>query len=252
MKRQARWLVGFALGVVAIALIAELMLQLLPVSTATRRGYHHDPDILTYPPNHRWRMATGWDLRNSQEMRSNSLGFAAEREFTPDPSAVALVGDSYVEASMLEAADRPAAQLQSLLGGGRVVYAFGSPGTALLDHAQRIRLARQRAGVQDIVLFLERFDARQSLCGSGNVDAHCLDPVTWQRRIERVPPPGLVRSVLRHSALAQYFGGQIRATPRHVLKSMFTRATPDSGGGPEARIAMPVEPAVAERTQRLV
>lgn len=245
---RLRQILFFGLGLAAAVVAAEIGLQLLPVSTATMRGYHHDRDVLTYPSHHRWQVATGWDLRNAQRLEANNWGFAADREFVPDPRAVALIGDSYVEASMLPAADRPAAQLERLLPSGRPVYALGSPGTALLDHAQRIRLASQHFQVRDFVVLLERSDARQSLCGSGNVHAHCLDPQTLQRRIVREPPPGWLKTVARHSALAQYVGGQIKLRPRALVRAMFTRTTPEDGVSKAARAARPA-PSAAEIAQ---
>ncbi|HNU12264.1 MAG TPA: hypothetical protein PKJ45_13035 [Rubrivivax sp.] len=230
---KLRRLLWFCLGLLLPLLAAELAFRVLPVSTATMRGYHLDPDVLSYPPRHEWTVATGWDLRNARTLRSNDWGFAAQHDFVADPSAVVLIGDSYVEASMLAEADRPAAQLEHLLGASRKVYAMGSPGSSLLDYAQRIRLAAERLGTRDFVLLLERFDARQSLCGSGNVQAVCLDRQTLQRRIERDPAPGFLKKLLRHSALAQYLVGQIRFDARALLRAMFTRATPseaDAGG----------------------
>jgi hypothetical protein len=217
---------GFCLGLLGVLIAAEAALQLLPVSTATMRGYHHDADVLTYPSHHRWQTATGWDLRNAERLQSNNWGFAAARDFLPDPRAIALIGDSYVEASMLPVSDRPAAQLERLLH-ARPVYALGSPGTALLDYAQRIRIASEQFRIRDVVILLERFDARQSLCGSGNIHAHCLDPTTLARRIERQPPPGLIKRLARHSALAQYFGGQIKVQPRAIWKAIFSRGSPE-------------------------
>jgi hypothetical protein len=236
---KLRRLLWFCLGLLLPLLAAELAFRVLPVSTATLRGYHLDPDVLSYPPRHEWTVATGWDLRNARTLRSNDWGFAAQHDFVADPSAVGLIGDSYVEASMLAEADRPAAQLEHLLGVSRKVYAMGSPGSSLLDYAQRIRLAAERLGTRDFVLLLERFDARQSLCGSGNVQAACLDRQTLQRRIERDPAPGFLKKLLRHSALAQYLVGQIRFDARTLLRAMFTRAAPSAADGAVAQSSAP-------------
>lgn len=231
--------IGFrtVLALLAALVALELLLRLLPVSTATLTGYHTDPDLLTYPAHHQWRVATGWDLRNPQTLQANNLGFAAGVDFQPDPRAVALIGDSYVEASMLDAADRPGAVLQRLLP-DRPVYAMGGPGSSLLDYAQRIRWSHERLQVRDFVLLLERFDARQSLCGSGNVHSRCLDPATLAPRVERQPAPGRAKRVLRHSALAQYLAGQIRVQPQALARAMFTRVTPESA----AEAAVPPVP----------
>lgn len=203
-------------GVVSLVLALELLCRLLPVSTSTETGYYTDPLILTYPPRHRWIASTGWDLRNAQTLRANNLGYPADRDFVRDERAVALIGDSFVEASMLPAADRPGAQLAQKLG-TRPVYAMGAPGTAFLDYAERIRYAHERLGVRDFVVLMERGDVKQSLCGSGNVHGPCLDPKTLMPRIETLPPAGAAKRLLRHSALAQYLASQLRVTPQALL-----------------------------------
>lgn len=247
-----RTLPAFLLGLAATALVAEIALRLLPAPTATMTGYHRHPELLTEPPHHRWRTATGWDLRNPQTLRANNWGFVANHDFVPDADAVALVGDSYVEASMLPASDRPAAQLETLLQGRRKVYALGTPGTAMLDYAQRIRFANEQFGVRDFVLLMERYDARQALCGSGNVVSRCLDPVTLQPRTERQPQASALVRVARQSALAQYLSS-LRFRPAALLQAMFTRATPETQAGAQTAASRP--PPSAEQlaaTRRMV
>jgi hypothetical protein len=221
-------------GALAVtALVVEILLRALPVSTATMAGYYFDADVLTYPAHHEWTVSTGWDMRNPQRLHSNNLGFVSRNEFQTDPTAIALVGDSYVEASMLEDGDRPAVQLQSLLGNSRKVYALGSPGTALLDHAQRIRLASRELEVVDFVIWLEPGDARQALCGSGNVHSRCLDPRTLEPRVERWSDPSWVKRVARHSALAQYLFGQLKLDLRKVADVTFRRTVPAEQAKPD-------------------
>lgn len=209
------------LGVLGFLLAGEALLRLLPVSGATYTSYWLDPLVLSYPPHHQWQMSTGWALRNPQRMRANNAGFAAEHDFVPDPEAVALVGDSYVEASMLPLAARPAAQLEQALGGQRRVYALGGPGSSLLDYAERIRLAHERWGVRDFVVLLERGDVRQALCGSGNVHARCLERQNLQPRTELLPPPSMLKRWLRHSAFAQYVVSQLKVDFRRLPSQAF-------------------------------
>lgn len=227
------WL-SFVAAIAALAACAEIVLRVLPVSTATMTGYYHDADLLTYPPGHAWTTATGWDLRNPQRLQANNWGFAATHDFVTDPDAVALIGDSYVEASMLAPTERPAAQLEALLGGQRKVYALGTPGTAMLDYAQRIRFASEQFRVRDFVVLVESGDARQALCNSGNVVSRCLDPETLQPRTQRLPPPGALARIARHSALAQYLMSQLRFKPATVLTAMFTRKPPQEPADPKA------------------
>jgi hypothetical protein len=211
------------LGAFAAITAAEVVLRALPVSTATNTGYYLTPNILNYPPHHQWTVATGWDLRDVQQMRSNNMGFAAEHDFVAGSDAVGLVGDSYVEASMLPLADRPAAQLERALD-GRLVYAMGGPGTALLDYAERIQWAYQTLGLRTFVVMMQAEDASQTLCGSGNIHALCLLPDTLEPAILRQPSSGWVKGVLRHSSLAQYLNSQLKFKPSRLTSPDFWRA----------------------------
>ena len=228
----ALWLTGGA----GFLLMLELMFRLLPVSTSTETGYHTDPLVVTYPAHHRWTRSTGWDLRSPQTVESNNSGYLADQDFERNNRAVALIGDSYVEASMLDAEDRPGAQLERALG-SRPVYAMGVPGTSLLDYAERIRFAHDNFDVQDFVLLVERGDVRQSLCGSANVHGRCLDPKTLAPRVETLPEAGMVKRTFRHSALAQYLFSQLKFNPQKLIQRAHaflqspdarrTRLTPD-------------------------
>jgi hypothetical protein len=217
------------LGVLAFLLGAEGVFRVLPVSTATQTGYYLDPLIRSYPSHHRWTAATGWDLRNVQRLEANNVGFLSTRPFGPDPAAVALIGDSYVEGSMLPAGDRLDALLESALPAGRKVYSLGSPGTSLLDYAERVRWASQAGAVRDFVLLVEAGDVLQSLCGSGNHDGPCLDRQTLQPRTATHPPPTKLKAVVRHSALAQYVFSQLKADPGRLWRQVVQQAQPAQG-----------------------
>jgi hypothetical protein len=238
-----------AAGVIGFLLLLEALFRLLPVSTSTLTGYYFDPHILTYPAHHEWRSATGWDLRNAQVLHSNNFGFVAEHDFVRNEGAIALIGDSYVEASMLSASDRLGAQLERALGGGRPVYAMGSPGTALLDYAERVRFARQRLGVRDVVILMERGDVRQSLCGSGNVHYACLDRQSLAAATDRRPSPTLVKRLLRGSALAQYLTSQLKLEPVQLWKRLFSGTVP---GGPKLPSGPAGSAAASESSIRVV
>ncbi len=219
----SKLLAAFAGGVLAALLVLEILFRCLPVSTATETGYYFDPLLLTYPAHHRFTSATGWELQNARRNRANNFGYLADHDFVHNPNAIALIGDSFVEGSMLAPQDRFAARLEARLGGKRQVYALGAPGTALLDYAERIRFAAERFGIHDFVLLLEHGDVAQSLCGSGNVQAQCLDRKTLEPRTERLPDAGRLKRLLRRSALAQYLFSQLKLDPAGWLRSQLRR-----------------------------
>lgn len=238
------------LGALGVLLACELVLRALPVSTASLTGYYLDPAVITYPPGHSWKSATGWDLRNAEVLQANNAGFVAHRDFLAGQNAVALVGDSFVEASMLEASDRPGVQLERALA-GRPVYAMGAPGTSLLDYAERIRLASTRWDVRDVVVLMEVGDVKQSLCGSGNIHSPCLDKNSFQPRTELRGEPGILKRWLRHSAVAQYLVSQLKIDFSRLLQQALRQAKASEAGvapvtAKKAAANMPMVEAVAK------
>lgn len=212
-----RWL-QIPLALAALLLVLEGLLRLLPVSSATLIADHAGLGIPTYPPGHAWTTSTGWDLRNAHRHRANVQGFLAAQDFQRNPDAVALIGDSFVEASMLAPEDRLAPQLAARLS--RPVYAIGSPGSALLDYGVRLQWAAREFGIRDAVLLLERGDVRQSRCGSGNNMSLCMDPRSGALVRVELPAPGLAKRILRNSALAQYLMGQLKLEPAALLANV--------------------------------
>ena len=240
------------IGLLAFLLTAECVCRILPVSTATASGYHISPLILTYPARTQISAADGWDLKNAQQLHTNNLGYVSDRDFIPDSRAVALIGDSYVEASMLDANQRLGAQLQHRLGPDRPVYALGSPGTSLLDYAEAVRYASQQLAVRDFVIFITEGDVQQCLCGSGNTHGPCLDRATLVPTTELRDPPGSLKRLARHSAFAQYIISQLRASPDKLLPTLLALpATVVPGrhepkAAPQAQAASPLAPEVVD------
>ena len=248
---RARIVFWFAAGMLGFAFFCEIVLRLLPGPTATHTGYHIDPLIRTTLPHFAFRVASGWDLRNAQTLHSNNFGFVADRDFRPDERAVALIGDSFVEASMLPATQRPGAQLERALAPSRSVYAMGVPGTALLDYAERIRLAHERLGVRDFVLLMERFDVGQSFCGSGNVGGPCLNYDTLAAATELQSEATSIKQILRHSALAQYLVSQLKMNPSRLWQQAWQQARAAAPGSVSSAAAVlsaaqPVQPSEQE------
>lgn len=252
-----KFVLHLLLGALAMLVGVELLLQALPVSTSTQTGYYIHPNILTNPPHHRWTMATGWDLRDVQHLRANNYGFAAEHDFKPGSGAIGLVGDSYVEASMLPLEDRPASQLERALGGKTPVYALGGPGSSLLDYAERIRWAHAALGLRNFVVMMESTDASQALCNSGNVHARCLDPELLQPVVQQRPPSGGAKDILRQSALAQYLVSQLKFSGARLTNPDFWRSgAPDEHAASTQESTRPtaleLEPAPLPVRQRAI
>lgn len=239
---MARRAFSIIAGALAVLVALELLLQVLPTPSATLTGQYVDRHMTTYPPGHEFRSATGWSFLNAHRQRANEHGFIPDKAFTPSPDAIALIGDSLVEQSMLPVPQRLASVLERALG-GRPVFSMGLGGTGLFDYLERVRYARERLGVNTFWIVIERADIRQSLCAGGVYVDACLDTNGEIRRVER-PPRNLVRDLLARSALLQYFVGVLRVSPDRLL-AMFRRSVPEEGGRPQVKTAAAAQPVSA-------
>jgi hypothetical protein len=229
-----QFLYRLVLGIIGALIAAEILLRFLPVSTSTETGYYISPSIITYPAHHQFVLATGWNLSNAHHHRSNNYGFLTNRDFLSNANAIVLIGDSYVEANMLTEDERLNTQLENKLG-NRPVYAFGGPGSSLLDYTERARFAQEHLGVRDFIFIIALEDVRQTLCGSGNIHGPCLDPVTISVRSEAHPiKVSPVKKILRQSALAQYLFSQLRLKPEQLLKKLFENTYSENTNTPLA------------------
>ena len=210
--RKTSWL---ALGALSCLMAIEIVLHILPTPTATRFGQYFDPFVTTYPAGLEFRSSTGWSMLNAQWQRSNQYGFIPDQPFERSPEAVALIGDSLVEQSMLAPSRRLAAILQEERGDAPV-YAMGIPGSSLFDYLERIRYAREKLGIETFWIVIERADVRESLCSGGVYTDACMDAKGEIMRV-RKPPRGVLHDALAHSSLLQYFLGVLRLSPERIL-----------------------------------
>lgn len=208
-----------ALGALSCLAVIEIVLHVLPTPTATRFGQYFDPFVTTYPAQLEFRSSTGWSMLNAQWQRSNQYGFIPDRPFERSPEAVALIGDSLVEQSMLAPSERLAAVLQEGRDGAPV-YAMGIPGSSLFDYLERVRYAREKLDIGTFWIVIERADVRESLCAGGVYTDACMDAEGGIRRV-RKPSRGTLHDVLAHSSLLQYFVGVLRLSPERI-PSLFT------------------------------
>ncbi len=213
-------LIGACCGAAAMLIAAEVLLQVLPVSTATQMGHHTADFMRTYAPNRSFRASAEWDLKHPQEMWSNNYGFATHTDFKANANAVAMIGDSFVEGSALDEPKRLAPQLQSLLN-DRPVYAMAVPGSSLIDYGQRLQWAYETLGIRDFVLVLEQGDVSQSICKHEDTYLRCIDPKTLTVTPLGRSPTSSVRQWLAYSALAQYFAGQLRLSAQAIKSALF-------------------------------
>jgi hypothetical protein len=157
MKSLGLTLLGFLLAV----LLAECVLRLCPVST----GYDfaavnaQDP-VLRGAPWFRYTYSRDWSfhLRNSGVL--NNYGFRASLDYAPDSRAVAVIGNSFVQADAIDPRDAMTERIGRSLR--RPAYAVGADGFSLADYLASARWAADTLEVRTVVVVLTTGDLSHS------------------------------------------------------------------------------------------
>jgi hypothetical protein len=133
---RINYLARCALGVMASALVTFLALEgglrMLPVVGGVHRADpQSDHASARLEPHREYTNSMGWDLRHVVHGRTNESGFLSPHEYVAGRRAVALLGDSFVEAQMLRYEESLAGHLDALWKGRARTYNFGLSGASL-------------------------------------------------------------------------------------------------------------------------
>ncbi|WP_265941711.1 hypothetical protein [Dechloromonas sp. A34] len=127
------------LGLLAL----EVCFRLLPVNRGlVRLDPATDWPLTNYRPHEPYSYSRNWSLLNPQNGRSNNYGHLASFDYEPNGAAIAVIGDSYIEARMNRFNDTLQAQLGNMLGLQGRVYGLGANGLSIADY---LTLSRQAA-----------------------------------------------------------------------------------------------------------
>lgn len=112
----------------------EILCRFLPVNEG-QYAAHVDASrpVMTFEPNRRFIWSRGWNFAIVTEKRSNNVGFLSDTDYRRDASSplLAMIGDSYVEASQVANGDSVAGLLHTRLQGRGRVYPFAAAGAPL-------------------------------------------------------------------------------------------------------------------------
>src|SRR6187551_2057801 len=97
---------AFLAGIGGTLLVLEVVLRLLPVLSGT---YAAEPraswPVHTMIPDSSFTYSTGWNLQNIRHGQINNYGYVAPFDYSPAKGAIAVFGDSYIEAQMNDYGD---------------------------------------------------------------------------------------------------------------------------------------------------
>ena len=215
INRGRRWnsavfaLLTVSLSIALAMVVIEIVLRFLPVTSSMERmPVDENHPILRFPLNKDFVYSTGWNFQFVNYGRFNNYGFVNNQDYArrDGEKALAIIGDSYVEALQVPYDQTIQGRLAKYYEGTGKVYSFGMSGAQLAQYLAMSEYVRNEFQPQGMVIVIIGNDFDESLIKvrpglhvfEKNPDGHSVRLVRWDYH------PGAVEKILRHSATARY------------------------------------------------
>jgi hypothetical protein len=214
----------FACGVLAMLLLLEIVLRLLPVSIPLPRSDQPARWPLQYTPPHApYSYSIGWKMQNAHRGVTNNYGHVAPFDFVRGSRPVIVMGDSFIESLMNDYPDTLQAQLAQKLGAAEAVYGLGVSGMSASGYVGLGALARDEFAPSAAVILITDGDLSESLLpGAGS---HFLVPDGDRLKLRYEPLRGTsmvtrVRQRIGDISLHRYFQVNLQFSLENVFKGL--------------------------------
>ena len=156
-----RLLFAGILGAFLATLALEALFQFLPVDSGQRlQPTTADMPFMRALPRSPYVFSYGWAMTNARRGEVNQEGFNNSPDFA-DHAKVLIIGDSYIESSMLAYSDTVQGHLSRQLNGD--AYAAAASGNGLADSLVLARYYAPRIHPRNIVFYIKQNDISEIL-----------------------------------------------------------------------------------------
>lgn len=212
---------------IAFGLLLEVGLRFLPVQESM--GWlpvNEETPVRRVEPNRSFTWSRNWNLSLATRLKSNNYGFISTIDYDPSSNMplTAVIGDSYIEAPMVEQTRTAVAILNAEFQSRRRFYAFGASGAQLSTYIAFAQYAKREFHPDRYVFLLIGNDFDESLAtyGDGPGFHYFVEDATGGLAFKRVDyEVSLIKKVLRKSALFMYVNMNLQVGPR--LRIVWTR-----------------------------
>ena len=201
---------SIAIGIVGFLVIAEILLRFLPVASGmSSRPVTAESPVFRFNSDRDFVYSKGWNLDLVNHGHVNNDGWVNDQDYHRDDSSplLAIVGNSFVEAAMVPYAQTFHGLLANFFRDKFRVYSFGASGAPLSQYLIWARYAVHQFKAQALVISVVSTDFDESHIN------YKWTPGFWyfapdpagRLQLQLVEHrPGLIRSIVRHSALLRY------------------------------------------------
>ena len=220
-------------GFVLAALALELALHALPVATGYNFGaVDADHPMVHGLPHFRYTYSRDWSFHLDNSGALNNYGFRSAVDYRPDPRALVIVGNSYIQADAVLPSETIAARLAARLG--HPVYAIGVDGFSLADYLAAARWSSGEFDSRTVLVLLTTGDLNHSCAAESG--AHYLRREGGSMSLSLVerPAPSRIKHWLNASKLFRYLYDNLRVAGNWTRGWRRADYQPPEPGAPNA------------------
>lgn len=154
-RRTRARLLALALGAGGLLLASEIVLRFQPVATPMRPlPVNADAPVFRFAPSRAYTFSQDWNFHLANRGWINAEGFVNDREYVPASAQplLAVIGDSFIEASMVPCAQTVQGRLAAEVDGRGRVYSFAASGAPLSQYLVWAEYARERFAPRALVI----------------------------------------------------------------------------------------------------
>jgi hypothetical protein len=223
ISRKYSNLIALGSGILASILGLELIMQLLPVksdrqfaeNTIAEPVIRGKADSIVEPID--------WKFSQTYHRKVNNYGFVDDRDYQPNSSPVAVIGDSYIQSAMLPYKETIQGQLSQKIGNQIPVYSFGTPMHSLAGYLGAAEYADRQFKPTAYVFLLNKGDIIDSLQSQSG--SYFLDRPDGELKFEEAKV-SRKKTLIAKSALYRYLYRQIYFNPERVVSAQFKLEPP--------------------------
>ncbi len=238
MKRLCREILLLGILYLAIGILLEVVFRILPVHEGMEwLPVNEGSPIRRFEPNRSFTWSENWNFCLVNHLKSNNYGFISTIDYVPlsNTPLTAVIGDSFIEAAMVNQTQTVVARLNAEFQGKRRFYAFAASGAQMSSYLSYAKYAKKKFHPDHYVFLLVGNDFDESLSSYG-VEAgyhYFVRNPAGGLTLKRVDyEVGLLKKILRKSALFMYINMNLQVRSR--LNLVWTRIKDTiSGRNPE-------------------
>jgi hypothetical protein len=216
-------IISILVGVLVPVALAEIALRFLPVSGGLMAVAVNEKDpVFHFTPNRQTIWSRDWNFTIVNRIHLNNAGYVNDQDYDKADARplCAVVGDSYVEASMVPYAETLHGRLAKAFAPQTRIYSFAASGAPLSQYLVWAREARERWRAKALAIVVVGNDWDESLAANkvGPGFHHYVEGPDGSLALRRFDyAPSWRRELVRQSALGRYLFFNLQVPERFKL-----------------------------------